>query len=337
MPASFHKMKRVFLPLLVAGGAAAQQITALPQLRNAAIAAAVNTNDPEYTICTNANSYLEFCINSLGGSSGLATAAPTALVGCVCCIEGTAISEAFSTCSSYLSAEEPSMSAEYSAYETLYSICGLTSCAAGSSRPSATGAASGTRGGDDDDDDETITSSIIPASGTISIPSSITATASLDDFPLECNSMLGLYESCSSKIDGFSAQPYRQQAECYCRLVWTDELDGYAQTCRDWAETGDPSTFFPLASTFATFCDNFSDVCHGPATAAPESTNSPSGDDDSNDSDDDSNAAGDDDRETVTVTQSTPQETDRPGVGSAVRAGCAAAFAGAMGAALLML
>jgi hypothetical protein len=107
-------MNQFMLSLAVAGSAAAQQITGLPQLlQNPRLIAAVNTNDAEYKLCSAANQYLELCITQVGGTAAISTAAPTDLLGCVCCADGTALSEAFLTCSSYLSEEEPSLSTEY--------------------------------------------------------------------------------------------------------------------------------------------------------------------------------------------------------------------------------
>jgi hypothetical protein len=217
-------MNKLLLPLVAVGGAAAQAITALPQLNNAAVFAAVNTNDPEYELCTLANNYLELCISSLGGNEGLATASPDELLGCACCISSTALSEAFSTCSSYLSAEEPTLSSEYQAYGTLYSACSMTSCG-GASRPSSTA----------EGKDETITTSLSAsgfASGSASASasgalSSITQSASLDDtVEPACTDMIGLYQSCLDKDTGFSTWAYQDQAACYWFVFQIRALDG---------------------------------------------------------------------------------------------------------------
>jgi transcription elongation factor Elf1 len=329
-------MSRSIVALLVGSTlAVAQQITGLAQLNQVAKFAAINTQDPEYSLCTVANSYVNFCVQSIGGTDALATAAPTALAECVCCADGTAVSEVYSTCSSYLSAEEPSLSVEIDAYSTFYNACSLTSC--GGSRPTRTASgqasssaiATATATVGDDDDDATLTTSIKPSSASLSIPASITSAAAMPD---SCASMVNLYSSCSNQIDGFSDMPYRQQASCYCchtsarSLVWHDDLDNYAQTCRDWARTGEPDTIFPVASTFATFCDNFSDVCEGTVTEPPSSSET-----------DGSGAQGGGSGNTVTVTVGS-EETEQPDSGAVViRAGCMAGLAAVMGAAVLLL
>ena len=53
---------------------------------------------------------------------------------------------------------------------------------------------------------------------------------------------------------------------------WTDELDDYASECADWAITGEPSTIYPAASKFASFCDNFYDACRAPAATTLTAT-----------------------------------------------------------------
>jgi hypothetical protein len=331
-------MNRAIVALLVGSTlTAAQQITALAQFNQVAKFAAINTKDPEYSLCTVANSYINYCIESIGGTGALATAAPTDLAECVCCADGTAVSEVYSTCSSYLSAEEPSLSQEIDAYSTFYNACGFNSCggsrptrtASGQASSSAATSATATAPAGDDDDDATLTTAIQPSSASLSIPVSITSAAAMPD---ACGSMVNLYSSCSNKIDGFSDMPYRQQASCYCcqtsarSLVWHDDLDNYAQTCRDWARTGEPDTIFPVASTFATFCDNFSDVCEATVTEPPSSSETGG-----------SGAQGGGNENTVTVTVGS-EETGQPDSGAiVVRAGCMAGLAALMGAVVLLL
>lgn len=97
-------------------------------------------------------------------------------------------------------------------------------------------------------------------------------------------------------------------------------------------------TWAAVASTFATFCDKFSNACSGtvppesvtsepPNTTAPPDSLPTSGDDDdgsnAQDNGNDSSGSG-----TVTVTV--------PGSGSVIRAGCAAGLAAVVGAVLLL-
>ncbi|KAH7324600.1 hypothetical protein B0I35DRAFT_406387 [Stachybotrys elegans] len=291
-------MARLLLSVLAAGGAAAQQITAFPALPEGIVNAPLNPNDPEFSICTSLDEVLVSCVNELGGSDA-ATADPTGLFECACCGGGSPISESFSTCATYIFDEEPSMTSEASLYANIYSVCsGLGVFCSASATATATAAPSLTS--------SSITVTAAPESTTESaldsLSISITATGTIDSIPTECQSMVGLFTSCVAEIDGFSDLPYGEQASCYCCrttrgvVTWTDELDEYAQTCRDWARTGEPDTIFPVASTFAVFCDNFSDVCEGSSPATETAEQSPSNTDTPNPTEEEDN------RVTVTVT-----------------------------------
>ena len=97
-------------------------------------------------------------------------------------------------------------------------------------------------------------------------------------------------------------------------------------------------TWTAVASTFATFCDKFSNACSGtvppdsvtsepPTTTAPPDGNPTDGDDDDGSNAQD-NGNGSSGSGTVTVTV--------PGSGSVVRAGCAAGLAAVVGVVLLL-
>ncbi|POR34494.1 Uncharacterized protein TPAR_05307 [Tolypocladium paradoxum] len=256
-------MKNFLLLQALAGGAVAQHMT-LPIIDNAAIVAAMNPTDEGFKICSAVNQKLQDCVSQAGGVSGLTTAASTALAKCACCNGASLIAGAYSSCSVYLTQEAPTLSTQYSAYGSMYSICNLNRPCSGSAAASPTGittaasatgapAPSGTRA----------------SSG--SLPSSVTSEG-LGSVAPACSSMYGLYESCSRDIPGFKDMAYGQQAPCYCCVTargvatWTDELDKYAQTCRDWASASGPSTIYSIAKTFAGFCKNFSNACSASAT-----------------------------------------------------------------------
>lgn len=105
------KMKSSLLLHLLAGGAAASQMT-LPFVDNAAWVAAA---DPEEAgACVTANQKLRACVHQAGGSSGLATAAPEDLVQCACCEGNGPVGSVYASCSSHLAEAEPTLSSAYS-------------------------------------------------------------------------------------------------------------------------------------------------------------------------------------------------------------------------------
>lgn len=105
-------MKGTILSSIIAASSVAAQMTVGLGLLNVA---AINVNDPGYTTCSVVSDYLDSCVTSLGGTGALATADPTAILGCACCTDSTAIYPYFSACSSYLSEEGgPSYSDSYS-------------------------------------------------------------------------------------------------------------------------------------------------------------------------------------------------------------------------------
>ncbi|PNY29388.1 Uncharacterized protein TCAP_00686 [Tolypocladium capitatum] len=260
-------MKNLQLLQALAGAAAAQHMT-LPVIDNAAIVAAMNPTDQGFKICSAVNQKVQGCVNQVGGVNGLTTADSTVLAKCACCDSRSLIAGAYSSCSSYLRQEAPTLSTQYSAYDNLYSICNLNKyVCSGSAAASPTGI--------------TVSATGAPApSGTgASVPSAVTPIDGLGTVDPACSSMVGLYTSCSRDIRGFKDMPYGQQAPCYCcitargQATWTDELDKYARTCRDWASTSGPATLYSVANTLAGFCKHFSNVCSASSTlGSPEAT-----------------------------------------------------------------
>ncbi|KAF4464624.1 hypothetical protein FALBO_8532 [Fusarium albosuccineum] len=236
-------MKAAVLSLL-AGGAAAQ-INLGPNLLNVA---AANPNDPGYASCTEAVSLVQDCVSSIGGLDAAATADPQALIGCACCDGRSNAAPIYGACSSYLEEEVPDASSQYDAYGTLYMACSAeATCNGGGSLLTSTIKAN--------EDSSTITAS----------PSSQTYAAA-------CVDMLDIFTSCTKANRDFTELPFKEQAECYCcrgsgsDLTWTDEIDSAASTCANWARTGEPDTAYPVAKTFATFCQRFTDVCENAAS-----------------------------------------------------------------------
>ncbi|KAL7807025.1 hypothetical protein V8C44DRAFT_338157 [Trichoderma aethiopicum] len=121
------------------------------------------------------------------------------------------------------------------------------------------------------------------ASGSASRTASGTATSPVITLATACIQMVDIFEECTKATPAFTDLPLVEQAYCYCcrtaldgyHVTWTDEIETYARTCRDWAVTmgkGSPETAYNVAKTFATYCDHFSDVCTIPTTAPLSST-----------------------------------------------------------------
>ncbi|KAF4973323.1 hypothetical protein FZEAL_9358 [Fusarium zealandicum] len=289
-------MKAAILSLLTGGAVA--QITLAPNLLNFA---KIDRDSPQYSTCSVALDVVEGCISSIGGEEAAATADPEVLLACACCSSSKPIADYFSVCSTYLEDEAPLMSTQYSAYGSIYELCALSG---------KCGSTPATRTSEKEDESSTITSS----------PSEQT-------YAEACEDMISLYNSCSAADKNFAELPNREQALCYCcrgsgdKLSWTDELDGYASTCADWAVTGESETAYPVAKTFATYCQRFSDVCDNAATATEEEESTMTDDASSteevgsrqtNDDDDDSqsDSTSDQGSEPVTVTVAEPTATD---------------------------
>ncbi|KAL6913011.1 hypothetical protein FSST1_010771 [Fusarium sambucinum] len=330
-------MKTVVLSVLASGAAAQITLGSLGGLglnpglfQNAAI----NPSDPEYATCQDAVSLVQKCVSSVGGLDAAPTADAEALVACACCDGSENAAPLYSVCSGYLKDEAPENTSQYEAYGTLYSACkiGGARCTGGSGSASASGSsrsvvARPTATEDDDEDRSTITTS--PAQQT---------------YASACVDMLGIFTSCTAKDRDFTNLPFKEQAECYCcrgsgnDLTWTDAMDKHAQTCADWAKTGEPKTAYSVAQTFATFCERFSNVCEfaGAQTQgsdSDESTQASTTENSSSRQTDDSSDDNDNDSETsnnnagpVTVTVDA-QPTETGNDATSARAGFGAILA----------
>ncbi|KAM0303785.1 hypothetical protein HYE67_003864 [Fusarium culmorum] len=254
-------MKSAVLSVLASGAAAQITLGGLgglglgPEIfQNAAI----NPSDPEYATCQDAVSLVQKCVSAVGGLDAAPTADAEALVACACCDGSENAAPLYSVCSNYLEDEAPENTSQYEAYGTLYSACriGAAKCTGSNSGSGGSGSASAssrpTATADDEEDRSTITTQTSPAQQT---------------YASACVDMLGIFTSCTAKDRDFTDLPFKEQAECYCcrgsgnDLTWTDAMDKHAQTCADWARTGEPKTAYSVAKTFATFCERFSNVC----------------------------------------------------------------------------
>lgn len=338
-------MKTAVLSVLASGAAAQVTLGSLGALglgpglfHNAAI----NPSDPEYATCQDAVSLVQKCVSSVGGLNAAPTADADALVACACCDGSENAAPLYSVCSSYLEEEAPENTSQYQAYGTLYSACkiGGAKCTGGSGSGSGSGGSGSSRPtitvGDSDDDRSTITTQTSPAQQT---------------YASACVDMLDIFTSCTAQDRDFTKLPFKEQAECYCcrgsgnELTWTDAMDKHAQTCADWARTGEPKTAYSVAKTFATFCERFSNVCEfaGAKTQASDSepteatatessssrqTDASSDDSDNNDNNDNDNASNRDGPPTVTVTEpAQSSQTDAGSDATSARAGVGAILA----------
>ncbi|GKU01497.1 queuine trna-ribosyltransferase [Fusarium langsethiae] len=333
-------MKSVVLSVLASGAAA--QITLGP-LGGLGLSpelfqnAAINPSDPEYATCQDAVSLVQKCVSSVGGLDAAPTADAEALVACACCDGSDNAAPLYSVCSKYLEDEAPENTSQYEAYGTLYSACKISGakCTGGSGSGSGSGSsgsasASSRPTATEEDDRSTITTQTSPAQQT---------------YASACVDMLGIFTSCTAKDRDFTNLPFKEQAECYCcrgsgnSLTWTDAMDKYAQTCADWARTGESKTAYSVAQTFATFCERFSNVCEFASAqtqgsdsdettqaSTTENSSSRQTDDSSDDSEtsSSSNNSEDDGPATVTV-PGQPTETDNDA--TSARAGFGAVLA----------
>ncbi|KAH6890589.1 hypothetical protein B0T10DRAFT_323562 [Thelonectria olida] len=319
-------MKGTILSSVISASAVAAQLSIAPELFQAA---AVNINDPEYTTCSVVADYVGECVTAIGGTDALATADPTALLSCACCVSATPVYPLYSACSSYLSDEGGATYRDsYSAYSVLYSACDAAAlCTEGSDNTAAV-TATATSESESESESET-------ASGTIT-------SAATQTYATACEDMVGIFASCSNKIDDFTELPFKEQASCYCcrtrggTLSWTDAMDKYAKTCASWAKTGEPETAYSVAQTFASFCDRFSDVCESGTVAA----NSASATDSSAETTADSTKTGNPNTEPVTVTipaSETATSADSDGAAGSLRVGvCGTLLAAALAVAMVL-
>ncbi|KAK0386133.1 hypothetical protein NLU13_5970 [Sarocladium strictum] len=266
-----------------------------------------------YQICVDAGDLILECGERWGGPDEIANLPPDEIFGCACCDSGRPVYSDYQSCSSYMASEMAGLTSEADVYGQLATMCSaMGSCSGRAS--SATATATGTR--------PTRTSaSNIPSTITRENSETITAAVAVT----ECTQMLDMFSSCILETPRFTDLGYKSQAECYCcassrgqttgTLTWTDEIDQYASVCWNWAKSGATNTDWGYASTFATFCDNFSDVCNGVSVTVNAAGETET---DSSSSSENTGAV------TVTVTggsQSTA--SDEPGAAAGLRAGCA--------------
>merc|ERR1712000_682614 len=228
------------------------QVTLPPNLNNAINVAA------DLDACATAATHLLDCADEAGGLDALMTVAPQELFGCACCSSQIPLANAYSSCSNHLSEEYPLATTDYEAYGLIYTVCQTEDCGGGGINTN------------DEDGMTTVTAAVSETD--IGVLTSFTSSDVLPTAASACWDMLDMFDVCIQETPGFADMPFASQAPCYCCrtrgdvVVWTDELDEYASECADWATTGEPSTIYPAASKFASFCDNFYDACEGPAT-----------------------------------------------------------------------
>ncbi|KAH7159838.1 hypothetical protein B0J13DRAFT_114278 [Dactylonectria estremocensis] len=329
-------MKGAILSAIVAAGTAAAQVTIAPELLQFN---AVDTDSPEYSICETAAGIADSCISAAGNDED-------AFVSCACCADSTNIAEIYAGCSSWVSVEAGATASDlYSAFGQVATLCDLGDCGSGGiltssvSEPAFTSEAFGSEATSDvvsettSAEDTAFTTTVTSASETSSAEdSSITSASDAEQtYAIACVDMISLFTSCTNKISGFTDLPNSDQASCYCcrtdgaTLTWTDELDSYATTCADWASTGEPDTAYPVARTFATYCERFTDVCDGAAVTSTTDSESASvtRNSDSNTSVDFNGV----DPVTVTVQPTETDSSDDDNAASSVRIGCGAVLA----------
>ncbi|RFU72590.1 hypothetical protein TARUN_9666 [Trichoderma arundinaceum] len=290
---------------IIASGVAAQHLT-LPLINNDEVVNALNSNDPGFQICTAAADFLSSCVAKAGGSDALTTANPISLAACACCLGTTDVAPVYSTCADYLGSEAPQLGSQISVCAGSPEVCrGL---GGGGGSVTVQGESSTRSRSELFSSPPPVRSSSTPspASSPSKIPdetSSATARGStagptkssssgrsgsasgsssgaVMTLAPACTQMVDLFEECTRATPGFTDLIFGEQAYCYCcrtaldgHVTWTDEIDSYASTCRDWAvtiTTGEPVTAYDVAKTFATFCEHFSDVC-AVSTTAPTS------------------------------------------------------------------
>lgn len=282
--------------LLLAGSVAAQQITQVPDFRQALAfaAATVNEDDEGFSTCDSVDEHWASCLGEFGGLESIDTDNIDQFLGCGCCSGTSEIFTDYSVCSDYL--EGASVDAEdYTGYGNFYSQCSSDAdCAVYGIEATTTSTIF-----------ETEVVTMTSAQGTITSDPA-------------CDDMYEMFISCISETPEFASLPNTRQAECYCcrgassSLTLTNEIDEHASTCWDWWQTADKEdgdTQWDYASSFATYCDRFSTVCDDLNAAAVGTTTSeeidgPTGIEDvtvtvttSPDDPDETDGAGDDDED----------------------------------------
>lgn len=90
--------------------------------------------------------------------------------------------------------------------------------------------------------------------------------------PAACESVQAIYDSCASKVPGFSAEPDAQAASCLCYSGSTWQpgvLDGYILGCANYIKTAEPSSYSAYAQ-LEDYCTDLGNVAASP-TGAPSS------------------------------------------------------------------
>ncbi|KAI6779897.1 uncharacterized protein J7T54_001985 [Emericellopsis cladophorae] len=247
-------------------GPPAPAVTFAPLLNNVVHLAA------DMDACNTVADHVLECADSLGGLTNIFNVPEEDLIACVCCDSGTLLADGYSSCYDYLTDAPGYAATDYEPYGVFYTVCNAEgSCAA-----------SGTTATTTEEDDASMTtmpdSDEGPVTATVSID--VTTIASEDYMPTttepaECWDMISMFDACEAETAGFSTMPFAAQASCYCcgsSGQWTDEIDSSASVCADWASTGEPYTVYPVATRFATFCDDYDDVCESQETEMPTVT-----------------------------------------------------------------
>ncbi|KAG9251601.1 uncharacterized protein F5Z01DRAFT_271896 [Emericellopsis atlantica] len=282
-------------------------VTFAPLLNNVVHLAAADLD-----ACNTAADHVLDCADSLGGLTNVLNAPEEDLIACVCCSSGTLLADGYSSCYDYLTGAPGYEATDYEPYGVFYTVCNAqSSCGASSLTADTTeeDASMVTRPGYDEG----------PVTATAIID--VTTIASEDYLPTttepsECWDMISTFDSCEAETAGFATMPYAVQASCYCcggSGQWTDEIDSSASVCAKWASTGEPYTVYPVATRFATFCEDYDDVCESKETGTATVTD-----------------AEKDNEPTETDAQDAEETTDNPDAAASVRVGYGAAAVAAL-------
>ncbi|KAK4199446.1 hypothetical protein QBC40DRAFT_307524 [Triangularia verruculosa] len=187
------------------------------------------------TACSVANSIVTSCANA----GALETSVPIGeMLGCLCCLSGTALYPAYSSCASYIYNSIQGATASFSAMSVFWDGC-LSISPICSNSPST---ARTTR----------TTEAVVTTTRD-------RVTADPSSTPRACASFANIVRSCSSKIPNFTAISDRELAECMCYDPfgsYTTVAEDYASTCAAWATTAEP-TDHSIFAAFTTFCDDY--------------------------------------------------------------------------------
>lgn len=185
---------------------------------------AAAVTDAEISACATADAVLSICV----ASGYLDDGAPTATAkSCLCCYQGLTLKDEYSSCSTYLSASFPTETAAFTTISMLNEICATGTCAAAATPTRTSG-----------------TATAIP--------------------PAACTSFVSVYQSCTSKVTGWSTIGGSRMADCLwyvsrnfanndpVRLIassydllgkYNTKFDDYASSCAPFAKTAVPSEY----------------------------------------------------------------------------------------------